>query len=56
MNKEQMLENLMRQAQELRDELIELDQKMSAKKELFIKAQGAIEALNALTEEPQEPA
>jgi len=56
MNKEQMLENLMQQAQELRDELIELDQKMSAKKELFIKAQGAIEALTALTDEPTPPA
>jgi len=51
-----MLEDLMQQAQELRDELIELDQKMYVKKELFLKAQGAIECLNALTEEPQEPA
>ena len=45
-----MLEELKSQAEDLRKDLIDLEQLFSMKKEQFIKVQGAIEALSALEE------
>ena len=43
-----MLDNLKTQSENLRKDLIDLEQLFTMKKEQFIKVQGAIEALDAL--------
>jgi len=50
MKSKEMLEELKSQAEDLRKDLIDLEQLFSMKKEQFIKVQGAIEALSALEE------
>jgi chaperonin cofactor prefoldin len=52
MKSKEMLEELKSQAEDLRKDLIDLEQLFSMKKEQFIKVQGAIEALSALEETP----
>ncbi len=43
-----MLDDLNKQAESLRDELIEIERNFNEKKEKFIRIQGAIEALQVL--------
>lgn len=43
-----MTETLTKKAQEIRDELLSLEQQFNVKKEEFLKVQGALEALNEL--------
>jgi hypothetical protein len=54
MNSKEMLENLKTQSENLRKDLIDLEQLFTMKKEQFIKIQGAIEALDALEEDLDE--
>ena len=49
-----MLENLKTQSENLRKDLIDLEQLFMMKKEQFLKIQGAIEALDALEENLDE--
>ncbi len=55
MNSKEMLDNLKTQSENLRKDLIDLEQLFSMKKEQFIKVQGAIEALEALEGNSDEP-
>ena len=48
MNPKEMLDNLKTQSENLKKDLIDLEQLFAMKKEQFIKMQGAIEALDAL--------
>jgi hypothetical protein len=50
MEKSKMTELLTEKANNLRDELISLEQQFNQKKEEFLKVQGALEALNELEE------
>jgi len=50
MNTKEMLEDLNKQGENLKRDLIDLEQLFNMKKEQFIKVQGAIEALTALDE------
>jgi len=54
MNSKEMLENLKTQSENLRKDLIDLEQLFTMKKEQFLKIQGAIEALDALEENLDE--
>ena len=54
MNSKEMLENLKTQSENLRKDLIDLEQLFMMKKEQFLKIQGAIEALDALEENLDE--
>jgi hypothetical protein len=54
MNSKEMLDNLKTQSENLRKDLIDLEQLFTMKKEQFIKIQGAIEALDALEEDSDE--
>lgn len=56
MNPKEMLEDLNTQAENLRKDLIDLEQLFNMKKEQFIKVQGAIEALSALEQSSEENA
>ena len=49
-----MLEDLNQQSENLRKDLIDLEQLFNMKKEQFIKVQGAIEALTALESSTEE--
>jgi len=49
-----MLTDLTSQAENLRKDLIDLEQLFNMKKEQFIKVQGAIEALTALDEDVEK--
>ena len=49
-----MIEELNQKEQELRNELLELEQQFNTKKEQYLKIQGALEALQAVGGEPQE--
>lgn len=51
MNKKEMIESLVTQAKELAQELQEIERQFIAKKEQFLKVQGALEALNDLQTE-----
>ena len=53
MKKQEMLDTLTKQGQELKKELIEMQQTFAAKKEMLTRIEGALEALSAL--EPDEP-
>jgi hypothetical protein len=48
MNSKEMLENLKTESENLRKDLIEMEQIFSMKREQFFRVQGAIEALDAL--------
>jgi hypothetical protein len=54
MNSKEMLDNLKTQSENLKKDLIELEQLFTMKKEQFLKVQGAIEALDALEGDPDE--
>jgi predicted aldo/keto reductase-like oxidoreductase len=54
MNSKEMLENLKSQSENLRKDLIDLEQLFTMKKEQFLKIQGAIEALDALEDNLDE--
>ena len=45
MEKQTMLDELKKQEQELRDDLIKLEKEFNLKKEKYLKVQGAMEAL-----------
>ena len=56
---EQMARDLVKQSEELKEELIELERNFNIKKEQFIKIQGALEALQFVQQqetgsEPEE--
>jgi len=55
MKSKEMLEELKSQAENLKKDLIDLEQIFSMKKEQFIKVQGANEALTALEETEETP-
>ena len=46
MEKQNMLKELQKQEQELRNDLIELEKEFNIKKDKYLKVQGAIEALS----------
>ena len=52
MNSKEMLDNLKTQSENLRKDLIDLEQLFNMKKEQYLKVQGAVEALTALEETP----
>lgn len=54
MNSKEMLDNLKTQSENLKKDLIDLEQLFMMKKEQFLKVQGAIEALDALEENSDE--
>ena len=54
MKPEKMLEDLLEQGESIKNELLDLEQKFNLKKEQFLKIQGAIEALNMISESDQE--
>jgi predicted aldo/keto reductase-like oxidoreductase len=54
MNSKEMLDNLKTQSENLRKDLIDLEQLFTMKKEQFLKVQGAIEALDALEGDTEE--
>lgn len=54
MNSKEMLDNLKTQSENLKKDLIDLEQLFTMKKEQFLKVQGAIEALDALEGNPDE--
>ena len=51
MKPQEMLENLTKQAEELRQEILQAEQSFSQKREQFIRLQGAIEALNLVIQQ-----
>lgn len=51
---EQMSAQLTERAEKLRDELVELERQFNIKKEEFFKVQGALEALQAVSEASSE--
>jgi hypothetical protein len=56
LKRDDMASQLVKQADVLRNELMELEKQFNIKKEQFLKIQGALEALNALgTEIPAPP-
>ena len=53
MEKQEMLDDLNKQSETLKEELIKLEQQFNQKKEQFIRIQGALEALNVLDQKTQ---
>jgi hypothetical protein len=53
MKKQEMIETLMKQGQDIKKELVEMQQTFTTKKEMLSRIEGALEALSAL--EPDEP-
>jgi hypothetical protein len=53
MKKDDMFESLMTKYNELRTELIELQNQFNVKKDEYIKIEGALEALNSLDSEKE---
>jgi hypothetical protein len=51
---EKMAKDLVKQSEELKEELIELERNFNIKKEQFIKIQGALEALQFVQQQEQE--
>ena len=47
-NKEQMAQSLVTQANTIRKEMLELERKFNEKKEIFLKIQGSLETLSLL--------
>jgi len=54
MNSKEMLENLKIESENLKKDLIEMEQIFSMKREQFFRVQGAIEALDALEGDTEE--
>ena len=54
MQKQEMITQLRQNAENLKQELIQLQETFNAKKEQYVKIEGALEALSLLDEEPQE--
>jgi hypothetical protein len=52
---EKMANDLVKQSEELKEELIELERNFNIKKEQFIKIQGALEALQFIQQQEDEP-
>jgi len=48
MKKQEMIDTLTKQGQEIRKELVEMQQTFAAKKEMMTRIEGALEALSAL--------
>ena len=48
-----MLDDLNKQSEKLKEELIKLEQDFNQKKEQYIRIQGALEALNVLDQKTQ---
>jgi hypothetical protein len=48
LNKEQMAQSLVTQANTIRKEMMELERKFNEKKEIFLKIQGSLETLSLL--------
>tara|TARA_B100002019_G_scaffold233211_1_gene207173 strand:+ start:886 stop:1113 length:228 start_codon:yes stop_codon:yes gene_type:complete len=57
MKKQEMIDTLVKQGQEIRKELVEMQQNFSTKKEILSRIEGALEALAALEPDdvPAEP-
>jgi predicted aldo/keto reductase-like oxidoreductase len=55
MDSKEMLTDLNNQAENLRKDLIDLEQLFNMKKEQYLKVQGAVEALTALEEPLDKP-
>jgi hypothetical protein len=51
MKPQEMLESLTKQAEDIRQEIIQVEQSFTQKKEQFIRIQGAIEALQLVIQE-----
>ena len=51
---QKMANDLVKQSEELKEELIELERNFNIKKEQFIKIQGALEALQFVQQQEQE--
>jgi hypothetical protein len=51
MQKTQMVETLVEKGNKLRDELLSLEKEFNTKKEEFLKIQGALEALDVLSDD-----
>ena len=54
MQKQEMIIQLRQNAENLKQELIQLQETFNTKKEQYVKIEGALEALSLLDEEPQE--
>jgi hypothetical protein len=52
---EQMVNDLVKQSEEIKEELIELERNFNIKKEQFIKIQGALEALQFVQQQENLP-
>jgi len=52
---EQMANDLVKQSEEIKEELIELERNFNVKKEQFIKIQGALEALYFVQQQENPP-
>ena len=48
-----MLDDLNKQAEELKEQMMQLERDLNQKKEQYIRIQGALEALNRLNEKTQ---
>ena len=53
MEKQEMLDDLNKQAEELKEQLMQLERDFNQKKEQYIRIQGALEALNVLDQKTQ---
>lgn len=53
MKQKEMIENLTKQAQEIAEDLQNLEKQFTLKKEQFLRIQGALEALNELETEEE---
>ena len=53
MEKQEMLDDLNKQAEELKEQLMQLERDFNLKKEQYIRIQGALEALNVLDQKTQ---
>ena len=53
MEKQEMLDDLNKQAEELKEQLMQLERDFNVKKEQYIRIQGALEALNVLDQKTQ---
>jgi len=56
MKPQEMLENLTKQSEDLRQEILQAEQSFAQKREQFIRIQGAIEALNLVIQQEESEA
>ena len=54
MKTQEMIENLTKQAEELRQDILQTEQSFIQKKEQFIRLQGALEALQLVVQEEEK--